>query len=128
MKLPRSALENVRKVAYGWLIIQVIVTVIISLLLFLIHGIHTALSALLGGLICVLPNLMFACILFWRSSFNPKSTIKALYIGELIKLSLTGLLFILVIKLLSVNIIGLFLGFIGAQFGFWIAPFIKLRV
>lgn len=70
-------------------LLQVLMTVIAGLVAGLIGGKHALISALLGGLCCVVPNGLFALRLFIGAhkpgAINPMT----FFIGEFIKIALT---------------------------------------
>ena len=70
-------------------LLQFLTTVITGLIAGLIGGWHALLSALLGGLCCVVPNGLFAMRLFINvrkpGAVNPMT----FFIGEFIKIALT---------------------------------------
>ncbi len=69
-------------------LLQLATTVVAGLIAGLLGGVPALLSALLGGLCCVVPNGLFALRLFanaQKSEANPMS----FFIGEFIKIALT---------------------------------------
>ena len=75
--------------------LQILTTVIVSLVAGLLGGSHAAISALLGGAACVVPNGLFALKLA-ASARRPQGTSPAVFlIGEFVKvvstLALLGL-------------------------------------
>ena len=70
-------------------LLQLTATVIVSMIAGLVAGIPGLISALLGGLCCVVPNGLFALRLFSAAqkvrSVNPMT----FFIGEFIKIGLT---------------------------------------
>ena len=70
-------------------LLQLTATVIAGVVAGLLGGVHALLSALLGGLCCVVPNGLFALRLFINarkpSAVNPMT----FFIGEFIKIALT---------------------------------------
>ena len=74
-------------------------------------------SAMLGGLICVIPNAFLALRLTVpRADPSARSLMRAAYVGELGKLALTVILFIVVFSLVKPLAVGaLFAGFIAGQ-------------
>jgi ATP synthase protein I len=74
-------------------------------------------SALLGGLICVIPNAFLALrLVVPRREPGAGALLKAAYIGELGKLALTVIMFSVVFTLVQpLAAWPLFAGFIGAQ-------------
>lgn len=96
-----------------------------------VRGITEALSVLLGGGACVIPNFLFSRCFF--ATMNTTQTVKQIlanfYIGELIKLVLNTGLVLLIVLFIPVSLAPLIIGFIGAQFGFWLSPLlIKLVI
>lgn len=81
-----------------------------------------AMSALLGGLIGFLPNVLFAVV---SGRKDPRKTagqvVRALYFGEALKLFLTALLFVIVFQLPGIFPLPLFLTFLAVTVGFWFA-------
>ena len=118
-----SATSSARLVAYRLVGLQAVVVVVIALCWW-IKGATEALSALfLGGAACVLPSLYFARRLFAiTSSRAAKRIMINFFLGELIKLALSAVLVVLVIVFIPVAIVPFVVGFVGAQFGFWLAP------
>ncbi|MEM7280898.1 MAG: ATP synthase subunit I [Pseudomonadota bacterium] len=87
---------------------------------------HTAgLSALVGTLICVLPNAYLGLRLALTDvRSGAKSLVRSAYLGELIKLSLTVVLFIVAFVFFKGLEPGfLLLGFIASQLALWGAIF-----
>jgi ATP synthase protein I len=70
-------------------ILQVAATVVAGLIAGLLGGWHALVSALLGGLCCVVPNGLFAMRLF--ASTRKPGTVNPMtfFIGEFIKIALT---------------------------------------
>lgn len=69
-------------------------------------------SALSGGLVAWIPNVYFAlkCGTF-DSSKSEKDVVGIFYAGEIVKLFMTSVLFILLFQLLDVKVFPLFLSF-----------------
>ncbi len=96
------------------LLLQLGSSVLLALLFWGIGGRISGFSALLGGLICLLPNAYLALRLTLpRSDPGASGLVRAAYIGELGKIVLTVLLFGLVFSLVRpVDPVALFSGFI----------------
>lgn len=90
----------------------------------LVYGITPAYSALLGGLICLLPNCYFAFRAFrFQGARAAKQIVRSFYAGEAGKLALTTLLFAGVfIAVKPLNALALFVGYVGVQLLNWIVP------
>ncbi len=105
------------------LLAQWFVTFCAAVVLFAVKR-ELALSAFLGGLVCVLPNYYFARQMFTkRRSADPQSIIWSIYIAELIKLSLAIILFaVIFINYKDLHPLTLLITYFIAQSCMWIAP------
>lgn len=116
-----------RQNAYRLIAIQASLILILSLL-FLLASIKAAYSVFLGGACCVLPSIYFAFKLFkYIGARMAKKAIAAFYLGEVVKLIMVAVLSVLVFKFVAILPLYFFIGFIVAQFVFWIAPNILLQ-
>ena len=81
---------------------------------------QSAVSALLGGLVGFLPNLVFA-FLFGRRDpgRTANQVVKAFYLGEVVKLALTALLFVIVFHLPGISGLPVFIAFAAVMAVFW---------
>ena len=108
------------------LLLQLGSSVLLALLFWGIGGRIAGFSAMLGGLICLIPNAYLALRLTLpRSDQGASGLVRAAYIGELGKIVLTVLLFGLVFSLVRpIDPLALFSGFIATTmvtiFGFLI--------
>jgi len=95
----------------------------------LFWGLVTAYSALLGGLVCLLPNCYFAYRAFkFQGARAARHIIRSFYAGEAGKLMLTAVLFGLVFsQVSSINALAVFLGFGAVQFIQWLVPIVQSR-
>ncbi|WP_264435763.1 ATP synthase subunit I [Coxiella endosymbiont of Dermacentor marginatus] len=119
-----KAAQSIRLIAYRLVGLQAIVIVIVAFWWW-IKGPGEGLSVLLGGMACLLPSLYFARRLFDTTSLQAvKQLMVNFYIGELIKLILSAGLVIIIILYVPVSIVSFIIGFVGAQFGFWLAPLV----
>lgn len=96
----------------------------------LFWGPVTAYSALLGGLVCLLPNCYFAYRAFkFQGARAARHIIRSFYAGEAGKLMLTAVLFGLVFsQVSSINALAVFLGFGAIQFIQWLVPIVQSSV
>jgi len=79
--------------------LQILTTVIVSLVAGLLGGSHAAISALLGGAACVVPNGLFALKLA-AAARRPQGTSPAVFlVGEFVKVVSTLVLLGLVVAL-----------------------------
>ena len=83
-------------------------------------------SFVLGILLWALPSCYFANKLFRDvGKISPTSLLKVFYKAEIIKLLLSGVFFVMIIKLVLVNIPALVTGYFVSQFVFWVRLMIK---
>jgi F0F1-type ATP synthase assembly protein I len=83
-------------------------------------------SLILGVLLWVLPSCYFANKLFrYIGKVSSASLLRIFYKAEIIKLLLSGFFFVMIIKLLSVNIPALVIGYFEAQLIFWVRLMIR---
>ncbi len=109
--------SDIRSVMLKVLMGQIGVGTVLAAVLWGIYGSVVGYSALLGGLVCVVPNAFLALRLALpRRDPGAKALVRAAYIGELGKLALTVLLFSLVFMLVKpLSAAALFAGFIVTQ-------------
>ena len=96
---------------------QVIVGAVLAVVLWSLVGQVAGYSAMLGALICVVPNAFLALRLAVpRRDPGAQALVRAAYIGELGKLALTVMLFVLVFTLVKpLSAAALFAAFIATQ-------------
>ena len=96
---------------------QVIVGAVLAVVLWSLVGQVAGYSAMLGALICVVPNAFLALRLAVpRRDPGAQALVRAAYIGELGKLALTVLMFVLVFTLVKpLSAVALFAAFIATQ-------------
>jgi len=103
-----------KSAAYKLLGIQVAITVVIASLLYVLVSMTAAYSALLGGFAYIVPNSWFVRLVFRGSGqLTPETMVSRFYIGEAVKLMLTGIIFALCFLLVKeLHVVALFLTFI----------------
>lgn len=83
-------------------------------------------SLILGVLLWAVPSCYFANKLFRNlAKVSSASWLRIFYKAEIIKLLLSGFFFVMIIKLLSVNIPALVTGYFAAQLVFWVRLMMK---
>lgn len=99
------------------LVAQIGIGAVLTAVLWEVYGQVAGYSALLGNLVCVVPNAFLALRLALpRPDPGARALIRAAYVGELGKLGLTVLMFSVVFLLVRPLAAGaLFAGFIAAQ-------------
>lgn len=118
-------MKNQRDIWY-LLLIQLGVSVLIALTALVLSGQIAFWSAILGGLVCVVPNVYFAKKLFrYTGARAARKIVNSFYQGEALKLLLTIGLFVLVFKLVKIIPWLFFAAFMAAQIVFWFVPLIS---
>lgn len=99
---------------YKVIVIQFFTSVVAALASYLLVDSVAAISALLGGLICTLPNGYFARKAFqYRGARHAQQIVKGFYTGETGKLIMTAVLFALVFAgVRPLNELAVLIGFI----------------
>ena len=100
------------------MILQLVITLLVSLLAWL-HSDVAARSALLGGIICAVPNAYFVWRVFlFRGARYAHKVAGAFYQAEAWKFVLTGVMFAVIFSQnWQLNYPALFAGFVAVQLG-----------
>lgn len=113
--------KMVQQQAYAIVYWQLAGVVAIAILAWPIAGFTSAFSVLAGGLAYCLPNLLFVWRVFrYAGAQQMNQFMAAFFAGEMIKLFLSGILFLLVVKYLPVSLLSVLVGFAAAIVLFWI--------
>ncbi|WP_237758321.1 F0F1 ATP synthase subunit I [Legionella londiniensis] len=120
MKNPQR-LRGVRRL-FAW---QLGMALLLGMIAAVSFGTKAGLSALLGGLVSVIPNAIFAWKLFqYQGARAARQIVNSFYKGEALKITLSAVLFALVFIFFAVVPLIFFAAFIAAQMVFWFAPLI----
>ena len=111
-------LPDLRRVAYGLVLAQLILTVVVSLVCLALWNRNAALSAAVGGGIGVAANLVLALVAFRKGERTLAEMVSAFYIGEAVKFGVTIVLFIVVLATMKRMLVP------GALFGAFVATFL----
>jgi len=104
---------------------QLILTALIALGCMFVSGDLAAMSALLGGLVCTLPNAYFARKMFqYEGARAARKIVNNFYKGEGLKIALSILLFTMVLKFFNIIPLIFFIVYLMVQMVFWFAPLI----
>jgi ATP synthase protein I len=116
-----SLRKLIQNEAYQIVLWQLAGVVILALFACLVAGFKNGYSVLAGGLCYGLPNLVFVWRVFrYVGAQQMTQFMAAFFAGEVLKLVLSGILFIVVVKTLSVSLLSVLVGFAGAIVSFWI--------
>ena len=107
-----------------WLI-QLCTTLVIAALCAVLYSGNAATSALLGGMVCVVPNAYFARKLFkYQGARSAKQIVNSFYKGEAMKIVLSILLFTAVFVWVKITPLAFFASYIMILMTHWFAPLI----
>lgn len=117
-----------RKKAYQLVVTQATLVASVVMMVFLVWGVRPGYSALLGGLIAVLPHWVFARLAFAHAGARAaRQVVNGFYKGEAAKIGLTILLFVVVLKWVPVVTGALFATYGVALLAQWLAPVLNQR-
>jgi ATP synthase protein I len=113
--------------AVRWILaVQIMVASAIIMVALLMGGISDARSALFGGLTAFLPNMYFAAKFgFSDPDRTARQVVRAFYLGETIKLSLTAVMFFIVFQLPDIRFMPLFTAYGAVLAVFWFALLVR---
>ena len=117
-------LPHTRRLAFGVVLGQAVVTVAAALCAWGIADRRAALSALLGGGIATAGSLAMARLVFGGGAgagADARRALGALYLGEALKLAMVIALFVLVLKWVRVAPLAMFAAFAATFLVYWIA-------
>ena len=107
-----------------WLV-QLGITMLLAALFAIVFSINAASSALLGGLVCIIPNAYFASRLFkYQGARAAKLIVNSFYKGEALKIFLSIVLFTAVFVLCRITPLAFFTAYILILMTHWFAPWI----
>lgn len=110
-----------------WLI-QLGVVVVFALLCVVFYTSKAAVSVLLGGAVCIIPNIYFASNLFkYHGAKAAKQIVNSFYKGEALKIVMSIFLFTLVFVLCTIDPLVFFAAYIAVQITHWLTPWIIIN-
>ena len=117
-----DGLDIHRQAAWSIVRAQLLVTVFLAAAAYGWASPRAALSAALGGGICVASGAYLALRMFrFRAGTPPARLVRAFYAGEAVKIAITAASFALVIVFVDVDVLVLILGYIAALTVYWLA-------
>ena len=108
-------LPGLRRVAYGVVLAQAVLTALLAALCYFPWGAHAALSVALGGGIGTAASLALAVIVFRKGAREMEELVRAFYVGEAAKFGVTIILFVIVLATMKKVLVP------GAFFGAFVA-------
>jgi len=113
--------QKVQQQAYQIVFWQTAGVVLLALIAWPFAGTMRAFSFLTGGVAYCLPNLLFVWRVFrYAGARQMNQFMAAFFAGEMFKLFLSGILFLMVVKYLPVSLLSVLAGFGAAIVLFWI--------
>lgn len=108
-------------------LMQLVFTLILTMLIAVFWGWSYAYSALLGGMICALANLFFAGKLFFSKSIvNPEQILQKFYRSEALKLMFIITMFVLVFLMVEIKFLAFILAYsLASSLNLFCLPFLK---
>lgn len=117
-----SLRQLVQHQAYRIVVWQLAGVAILAMLALIVSGVTNGLSVLAGGLAYGLPNLVFVWRVFrFVGAQEMTQFLTAFFAGEALKLILSAILFLFIVKYLPVSLLSTLVGFVGAIVSFWVA-------
>lgn len=118
---PKSLKQQVQNQAYQIVYRQLAGVVLLACLALILAGLNSGFSVFMGGLAYGLPNLLLVWRVFrFAGASQMTQFAAAFFMGEMIKLILSGILFLLIVKTLPVSLLSVLVGFVGAIIAFWV--------
>lgn len=121
--------KNLRKRAFSLVLMQCLVTLIMTGVGYWFYDENTALQLFLGGSIGSISNAIFSVFAFrYVGASSSRQVYDAFFRGERIKLFVTIVLFLITFKLIDTVDVSLFVGFGTILLAQWLAPFYFLNL
>ena len=90
-----------RRFALSQILFTIVVVLLTSLIIYFVWGTDYAKSALVGGVVAIVPNIVFALKAFkYAGAQSSKKVVESFFSGVKLKMVLTALLFALAFKFL----------------------------
>ena len=117
----QSLKKKVQHEAYRIVFLQLVGVIVLALLALIARGFNSGFSVLAGGMAYGLPNLVFVWRVFrFVGAKQMNRFVVAFFLGEMMKLLLSAVLFLMIVKYLSVSLLSGLVGFVGAIVSFWV--------
>lgn len=117
----KSLKKIVQHEAYWLVFLQLLCVLFIACLAWLFKGLPVGLSVFAGGMTYGLPNLFFVWLVFgYVGAKQMNKFVIAFFFGEMLKLIISAILFLIIVKYLSLSLLSVLVGFIGSIISFWI--------
>lgn len=119
---PPTLKKIIQNQAYKIVFYQLLGVALLTLMILPIRGPIDSFSVFMGGMAYGLPNLFFVWRVFrFAGAQEIGPFMLAFFWGETLKLILSGILFLVIVKTLPVSLLFVLVGFVSAIVSFWIA-------
>lgn len=119
--------QRVQHEAYHLVLLQLLCVLIVALLGLLFYGKIVGFSILAGGLAYVLPNYIFVWRVFrYAGAQQMVAFLVAFLFGEMLKLILSAILVLLIVKYLPHSLLSVLAGYISAIVSFWFVSLLHM--
>ncbi|MGH8136899.1 MAG: ATP synthase subunit I [Steroidobacteraceae bacterium] len=113
-------LSDARRLAFGVVLSQALVTLIVALASLALAGRHAGLSAVLGGGIATAASLAMAALAFGRwAAAGAERMLAAFYVGEVAKLAVVIVLFVVVLRTMRPSPAPMFAAYAATFLVYW---------
>lgn len=113
--------KSVQYQAYRLVLWQLAGVALLAIIALIFKNKTAAFSVLMGGLAYGVPNLIFVWAVFrFVGAQEMLKFITAFFLGEMFKLFISAILFLIIVKYLAVGLLSTLVGFIGAIVAFWV--------
>ncbi|PKG97886.1 ATP synthase subunit I [Paraglaciecola sp. MB-3u-78] len=115
-----SLAQEGRQLARKVLFFQSLITMILACIFFLFLGKYSGISALYGGLICVLPGMVFALLAFrYAGASQNKLVVRSFNKGSKLKFIITIVLFVMAYKSPNLQPLPLLISYVVTLMAQW---------
>ncbi|WP_245183384.1 F0F1 ATP synthase subunit I [Legionella israelensis] len=109
-------------------LIQAVLTLIMAAIWFVTAGLNAAYSSMLGGLVCIIPNVIFAGQAFkYQGARAAKKIVHSFYKAEALKIAMSIVLFATVFIMCDIKPLAFFITYILVQMSHWFAPWVVIN-
>ena len=115
---------NKHSIIRFWLV-QLGLVLLLAMFCAVKYNYNSAYSALLGGLVCIIPNALFALKLFkYHGARAARQIVNNFYKGEALKIVLSIILFTTVFIFCKITPLAFFVSYVLVLMTHWLAPWI----
>lgn len=126
----KDSLCEVRGKIFKAFAMQSSIALVLAVAFLLLQGRVAFFSVILGAVAWLLPSIYFIRKLFiirQNQGMTAQKLLSNFYIGEVIKLILSGILIVIFLRFIPVLVLSFFSGYIIAVLSFWVLPIFLLK-